>query len=280
MEGTSRGSSKGSLKGGSMRGKGRSIVKTVKADEGDKGKKKGMACAACKARPASTEWAEMQGQTAVGDKCMRCCKQWSTYFMHMSWAEFVERMATEDCSLQRKNPPSTFTYIPFRNFWTGFEGQAIAVEIEAHESAPDRRPFLPSQVEKETALQLIVEKKFILMSESDFLRRYGQKHRSKDPRLPKIYLPGVGGEQELHYVFKPDDLSHKVLKVVSAYGNSKKEQVLEADGHMYLSQAQDLLKFQHQQAMESTSASALLIPQAWSCLSTVEEYEEHKGLER
>ena len=122
---------------------------------------------------------------------------------------------------------------------------------------------------------MVVEKKYILMTEGDFVRQFGEKHKSKHPRLPKLYLPGADGKQELHFVFKPDDLSHKSLRLVSSLVETKSEEVLSASGHMFLHQAQDLLNYQHKKRMEATGGSTLLSPQSWSCLSTVGEYQEH-----
>ena len=53
-------------------------------------------CAACRGRPASMEWAEMDGKIAAGDKRMKCCKRWSTHFTHMPWHEYAELMSAEE----------------------------------------------------------------------------------------------------------------------------------------------------------------------------------------
>ena len=55
-----------------------------------------LVCGACRGRPASMEWAEMDRKQAVGDKCMKCCKQWSAHFMHLSWDEYADLMASEE----------------------------------------------------------------------------------------------------------------------------------------------------------------------------------------
>ena len=155
------------------------------------------------------------------------------------------------------------------------EGQQMEKELIANEASPEARPFLASTVGQSQTLQVVLEKKYVLMTEPDFVRFFGQKHKSKHPRIPKVWIPGADNKPELHYCFKPSDLSHKTLKLVSAVMETKSEEVLKSDNHMFLSQAQDLLAFQHKQRMESTGCSTLLSPQSWSCLSTVEEYKEH-----
>eukprot|EP00971_Amphidinium_carterae_P177085 3511668-Amphidinium_carterae.1 len=74
-------------------------------------------------------------------------------------------------------------------------------------------------------MELVVERKYTLLTEADYLRMFGCKHRSKDPRVPRMYLPGLDGKPELHFVFKPkDDFSHKTLRMLTSLGESKEEQ--------------------------------------------------------
>ena len=107
------------------------------------------------------------------------------------------------------------------------------------------------------------------------MRQFATKHKSKHPRLRRVFLPGPDNKPELHYVFKPDDFSLKTWKLVSPLVESKSEEVLTSGNHMFLAQAQDLLNYQHKKRLDSTGAATLLSPQSWSCLSTVVQYEEH-----
>ena len=155
-------------------------------------------------------------------------------------------------------------------------GQELLRQVAVHMATPSKRPFNASAVEKEQTHAVTMELTYVLLSEAEFGRVFGMKCRAKDPRAPKVQLRSENGDLQTYHVFKMCETGathHRLLKMTSSVAEVKSEMLLAPPDHLHLNQADEVLAKLRDTEGKENNSFVLGLPQAWSSLSTLDEYK-------
>ena len=125
----------------------------------------------------------------------------------------------------------------------------------------------------------VVEREFVVMNDVELSRSFGARHKAKDPKVPTLRVRRPEGGTELLYLFKPPD-GHRRLRITTSVGEAQGEQMLCPDAHLYQSQAAEWMGALGKSRMEESNLDSIMVPQAWSSISTVDEYQVQPGRNR
>eukprot|EP00971_Amphidinium_carterae_P016732 330201-Amphidinium_carterae.2 len=136
----------------------------------------------------------------------------------------------------------------------------------------DGRDFLATGVEAMETHTIEVLSDYLLLTDQQYLLAFGTQHRTKDPKVPSIYITNHHGAREKVWVFR-DEESYRRLRVCSKVGESKTKQVLQPDSHIHEKQGEEWLKSCLNQRLNDTNILGELLCKN-PCLSTINGYKE------
>eukprot|EP00971_Amphidinium_carterae_P063413 1255283-Amphidinium_carterae.2 len=134
------------------------------------------------------------------------------------------------------------------------------------------RDFLATGVEAKETHTAEVISDYLLLTDQQYLLAFGTQHRTKDPKVPSIYITNHHGAQEKVWVFR-DEESYRRLRVCSKVGEVKTKQVLHPDSHLHEHQGEEWLKSCLNQRLADTNILAEILCKN-PCLSTISGYKE------
>ena len=139
-----------------------------------------------------------------------------------------------------------------------------------HQTDLEKRQFLPERLDVSSGFHAEISASYILMSEHQYLLRFGCHHRAKDTKLVQIAVTGLSGELERYWVFRDDQEPYKRLKLSATSDEVKTTACMQPDEHIHADQGTLLMKHALQGRLQQSSLAELV--QKNPCVTTVAEY--------
>ena len=157
------------------------------------------------------------------------------------------------------------------------EGSLLKTEIVKNEARPDSRNFPLDKVLTEHAMFCEVEGDYLLLSQQDYLNEFGATHRSKDPKVPEIWIYNQLGHAERCWLFKAEK-AYRRLKIASRVADLRHSEILSPTDHLHREQGCLMMGSVAGTRLSESSLQELLGKNP--CISTISEYHNTLGRKR
>ena len=152
---------------------------------------------------------------AVDDRCHGCFTLWTDCFGHMEWPEMIRRHSSET------------------------EFQALVTKARSVREGLSERPKHQEAVQQHTLHSVKVKRQFVVLTEKE-MRRHASLARIPKmalKKVPKVLLPGDGGQLEEMYCFLDTDNPFRKLEVESAIQCQQSKDIMAANQFAWTGQS-------------------------------------------
>ena len=149
------------------------------------------------------------------------------------------------------------------------DGQKLIQKAKRVKTGEEVKDFVPENVQKVNTVNALMERTFTVVTEKEFERIFGRKHRKKDPTCLQAQLLNPGGVMEPVFLFRDESSPYRKLRIQSSMTEQQLIHLMEKDGQYHAEQGQLVFT----KAVE-TRATNTNVEQLWSSsgVSSIDEY--------
>ena len=153
------------------------------------------------------------------------------------------------------------------------EGKKLREEILQHQKDMGSRDFAIAAVEGHRKRSILLEQTYVALGHNDFQKFFSRGHRVKDPKVPKVEVPGPYAASETLFLFKDANDPFRRLKVVTEISADLATQCMTHQQHLHADQSTHIFDMVAQQQLIDSGVQNLPVG-GLSSMSTLEEYKQ------
>ena len=153
------------------------------------------------------------------------------------------------------------------------EGKELKTKAQRVLDGGDK-PFFPEHVTKSRAQRVVLEKQYIVLTQSEVEKTCQHKMKAKDPALKVISMKDLDGSEQSFYVFADEANPWRRLKVTSEMAADNSVWLMEQQNQLHQEQGKSVATAAFSTTLSESAVKGLLGPGSSQSVVSIAEYQK------